>query len=162
MAEEVIVSKDVWDALTLLGGSEPRLSAKGFERRSHALKVPLTYLLSASHSTPTILGKSSRLSAIVETLTRQLHRQIVLVYFGKDGKIKLVQGQVVEDNGSRLSLVVLLQDHKGQWRWVMWETKATLSLPDLLKASCGGSATPLVESIQSSLFLSRAKLTPIK
>ncbi len=143
--------KALWESLTTLAQSRPRFSAKGFSKRRKASLVPLSYLMAASHLHPSSLPKGLNLQDQVEALSPLLQRRLAIVSIEQDGRVHLVSSPSVKDFGSRLSLIVLVKDRDGQWRWVMWETKATLSLSDLLGAECTSSTTPIISAIKMKL-----------
>lgn len=129
-----------------------RLSAKGFSKKRAAAAVPLTYLLAASHVKPQSVKLDQALAKTVEDLARLLHRRIAVVTLSSSNHPTVYASKVVKDDGSRLSIVCLVIDMDGEWRWVMWEDRATLDLPNLLAATCPGSTNPTIDTIRGKLL----------
>jgi len=152
MTEEVRIKRQVWDSLELLGGAAIRLSAKGFSRKRDAAAIPLTYLLAASHVRPAAVKLDQSVDKTVEALARLLHRRVAVVILSSSTRPTVHASKVVRDDGSRLSLVFLVKDLDGAWRWVMWEDRATLDLPHLLAASCPGTTNPIIDAIREKLL----------
>lgn len=152
MTKEVRIKQAVWETLKILGGPKIRVSAKGFSKRRTAAKVPLTYLLAASHVNPNSVNLDQSLAQTSETLARRLHRRIAIVTLSSSNHPTVYASTPVKDDGSRLSIACIVKDLDDHWRWIMWEDRATLDLPNLLAATCPASTNPTLDIIRRKLL----------